>query len=380
MACEVCKKTSDQVEIFGCDGCEARLCKLELSSMISASEIKVLQLRGGRYLKFYCAKCKNGDSFDLFQTAIMEQRKTMDAKDKIIALLEEKNRDLLNKVNKLEGQLLDGAVMNVPTGKLFAEVVKRKAPEAVLLVKPKNDQNSRQTKKDIRLKIDPVDINVSKFREVKNGGVVIGCADRKDIDTLRNRLVGQLGPKYTVESPALKRPKLKIFNINNEDISMDDSDDVIIDLIVKWNELNTGEGLHMKVLKKTVNRFKNIDMILELDSRSHSLLLKQGRVKLGWSRCRVFNHVSVLQCYNCMGFHHFAKDCKSNTTCSNCSGNHTYKDCNSNIVKCTNCVKAKKDKNLDIDVGHNALNRDCPSLLRLIGEQSKRIDYFSEAA
>jgi len=48
---------------------------------------------------------------------------------------------------------------------------------------------------------------------------------------------------------------------------------------------------------------------LEAEPMSHNNLLKQGRVKVDWSRCQVRDHVSIM-CYNCIAVGQYAKDCK----------------------------------------------------------------------
>lgn len=374
MECDVCKKTSDQIEIFNCDGCRASLCKTDAMALINASEIKVMQLKSKRYLKFFCVKCSDGSSFKLFQSIIEEKDKNIAAKEKIISHLEVSNQELHDKIASLEKQLLVNAQLK--DKQTFSEVVKRGGSESVLLVKPMGEQDSRMTKKDIRQKIDPTHVDVSKFKQVRNGGVVIGCTDKQHVDKLRKQLENQLGGKYTVETTSLKKPKLKVININRDDISTEDSDEDIVELLVKSNNLRASDNLHIKVLKKAENRYKNINLILEVDPETHHFLLAEGRVKLGWSRSRVFNHVSVLQCFNCMGFNHFAKDCKLKKACSKCSGEHSYKDCHSEEAVCANCSK-EKGRNMNVDANHNALSRDCPFFIRIVAYQNKKIEYLT---
>lgn len=197
--------------------------------------------------------------------------------------------------------------------------------------------------------------------------------------TLQSRLRDTLGQKYEINVPQLRRPKLKIVSISREDVSVEDSDDDVISEVVRCNNLNRTGDFHLKILKKFENRNKRMNLIVETDPKTHSLLLKQGRVKIGWSSCYVFNHVSILQCYNCLGFGHLAKDCNSNRVCSKCSGGHSYKDCQSKLLKCANCIRLKDNKNMDIGTNHSSLDRACPYLLKIISIQNKKTDYFSES-
>ncbi|CAD6210656.1 GSCOCG00012789001-RA-CDS, partial [Cotesia congregata] len=47
--------------------------------------------------------------------------------------------------------------------------------------------------------------------------------------------------------------------------------------------------------------------------------------------------VSILRCYKCCGYHHFAKDCQSEAVCRKCAGKHKEEECKSNLKKCVNC-------------------------------------------
>ena len=262
--------------------------------------------------------------------------------------------------------------------KKYAEVLKQNKVNEVIMVVPKNSQDSLFTKNKIRSKVDPSGFNVSRFREAKNGAFIIGCDTKEGISSLRTQLA-ILGEKYSIETPSLKKPKLKIVNINKHDVSLEDSDETIIDNIKSFNSLNSIDDFHMKILKRSINRFKNIDLILEMDPMSHNLLLKQEKVKVGWSRCPAFNHVSILQCYNCYGFGHFAKDCKSNKVCSQCSEYHSYKDCKAPLLKCVNCQSAAQENHVNIDVNHSALDKNCPCLLKVIKSVNLKINYFCES-
>ncbi|CAG9771470.1 unnamed protein product [Ceutorhynchus assimilis] len=240
-----------------------------------------------------------------------------------------------------------------------ANVVKS---EPVIIVKPKKDQNSRDTKKEIRRKVNPDGINISKFRQGSNGTVIIGTENIKHMDSLKNQLSKEMGADYEVVVPTKKRPKVKVVNINSSNVDVGDEDENITDQLVKGNSLVQDEGFHMRIVKKTENKYKNVDLIIEMDSKTHSRILTQEKIKIGWSRARVFNHISILQCYKCMSYNHYAKDCNSDVvTCSQCGGDHSYRQCNTPTVKCCNCDrKNKKNKNSSLDIGHSALDRTCP--------------------
>ena len=74
-----------------------------------------------------------------------------------------------------------------------------------------------------------------------------------------------------------------------------------------------------------------------------------GRIRI---RCESFR--SVTQCYQCQGFNHVAKDCKSQIKCMRCARPHKSAECpeedkDSFRPKCTNC-----------NGDHVAASRECP--------------------
>lgn len=267
---------------------------------------------------------------------------------------------------------------NVLQGESYAAITKQKKTSPVVVIRPKKQQGSQITKKDIRRNIDPSGLNISKFRQAHNGAVVIGCEGKDEIIQLQEKLKNNLGEEYNIELPSQKKPKLKIANIDSEDVSMEDDDQSIIDEIIKSNNVEITGDFHMKILKKSANNYKNIDLILETDPRTHHFLLNLGKIKLGWSRGNVFNHVSILQCYNCFNFGHYAKDCKSNKVCSKCSEHHqySYKDCKSQSLKCINCLKLSQSQQLQLNVNHSPLDRNCHCMLKVVSLQNQKTQYF----
>ena len=90
-----------------------------------------------------------------------------------------------------------------------------------------------------------------------------------------------------------------------------------------------------------------------------------GRIRI---RCEPFRPApSITQCYQCQGFNHLAKDCKSQVKCMRCAGPHKSSECpekdkNFFNPKCTNC---KGD--------HVAASRICPKFKEQYKIQTEKI-------
>ena len=85
-------------------------------------------------------------------------------------------------------------------------------------------------------------------------------------------------------------------------------------------------------------------------------------------RCEPFRPApSITQCYQCQGFNHVAKDCKSKVKCMRCAGPHKSSECpeknkDSFNPKCTNC---KGD--------HVAASRECPKYKEQYKIQTEKV-------
>lgn len=113
--------------------------------------------------------------------------------------------------------------------------------------------------------------------------------------------------------------------------------------------------------------------VIETSPETRAELLGQGRVFIGWSACRVADHLRITQCFRCLGFGHIAKDCKARTdTCGHCAGRHETRACqNKTMKKCFNCLSAGMQS-----TDHSAVDsNNCPILKKRIDDKAKRINY-----
>lgn len=89
-------------------------------------------------------------------------------------------------------------------------------------------------------------------------------------------------------------------------------DDNLIDTIKKQNKLDGNEeGFYIKVVKRIDNERRNVNtqsragnkdegsLILEMDERTHELMLRREKINIGWKKCLVFNHYSIKRCFKC---------------------------------------------------------------------------------
>lgn len=94
-------------------------------------------------------------------------------------------------------------------------------------------------------------------------------------------------------------------------------------------------------------------------------VIPTGHLRIGWSRCRIKEKVSIPRCSNCLRVGHVNRSCKTKATgnkkCLNCTqAGHEAKDC-TNTSHCNSCSKS----------GHRADSMSCPMYRKKVYEKER---------
>lgn len=275
------------------------------------------------------------------------------------------------------------------SGQSYSEAIKKKK-ESILIVKPKKEQESETTRKIVKKKVNIKDlaVGITKLRKGGKGSVILGCESETEIKQLKVTVSEKLGKDFEIMEPKKIKPKLKVLNVDEDEMKLKDED--LIETIKKQNNFDGNErGFYIRVVKRidnvrrggiarTSRRNKEEDsLILEVDEETHELILKRGKINIGWKKCMVFNHYSVRRCSNCWGYYHIAKNCTRQETCHKCAGDHKTSECTTAKKKCVNCMYKNKTYNLQIKEEHDALSVECPTYIRAVEEEKKRTGWDS---
>lgn len=262
----------------------------------------------------------------------------------------------------------------------YSEAVKKKK-ENIIIVKPKIQQESETTKKVIKEKVDikKMSVGITKLRKGREGTVILGCETGEGIVKLKDTVQSKLGENYSVTESLQMKPKIKIINISEEEMELDDEE--LIHTVEKQNSI---DGSHIRIVKRILKKMSKEksqlksngkeggSVIIEVDEETHNLILKKEKLNIGWRKCPVFNHYSVKRCFKCWGFYHIAKNCKREEACHKCAGKHKAIECTATKNKCVNCVFKIKTYNLKINDEHDALSPECPTYKRAIEQEKRR--------
>lgn len=246
----------------------------------------------------------------------------------------------------------------------------------MIMIKPINgEQRNDVTRKDIKSQIDPskLAVGVNNIKNIRNGGVMISCADANSKGLIKDKVQEVLSEKYKVEEVAERNPRIIVVGVEEDFVNLQEEE--IVSAISEQNGITFGT---IKVVTKYVKKArKNIgSIVLETDPDSYKEIMKREKLKMGWRICNVHDHVNIKRCFNCAGFNHIAKECTNKKICFRCAEEHSDREkCNSMNLKCTNCIKAVENFNIKVDVNHCATDLNCPCYRKEIEKKGVRINY-----
>lgn len=113
-------------------------------------------------------------------------------------------------------------------------------------------------------------------------------------------------------------------------------------------------------------RFGNKNATIIMPREAARGILKNRKMKIGWTICQIRERVPILRCYKCLDLGHKAYQCKKDVDrtkdCLNCGKpGHNVKDCSSNSY----CIKCQKE-------GHRFDQMKCPIFRKMVLETRGR--------
>lgn len=365
MECVICKETKNK-EVFNCDGCRNSICKA--CGNLTSSEVKVLQLKEGRTLKFYCPRCQNCDNISLLQKIILDKETIIEDKNEIIRLLKNEYEELKKVKNNNE------STCKIWQGKSYANIAAKpnmKMNIPSLIIKPKTAQNLEKTKNDLQANIKPADLNVgiNNWKATKNGNIIIKCPSVQDVETLKKAADDKLKNNYEIETTKMQKPKIKIAGYNGNKTV-----DEIEECLRRQNGwIAISDELKITYMKQRENL--NYTIFGECSSELYHKFMNAKKVYIDWERYPIYEDISVTKCFNCQGFFHKHNKCNNKKVCEICASEHDKADCPKQVIKCNNCTLANSKYNLKYQTNHKASDPECPTYKYQFEILKSKIDY-----
>lgn len=257
----------------------------------------------------------------------------------------------LLKMNNLHDDALSVSVSNNNKKTFYSTALQS---TSAVIVKPKDvTQKNFQTKADILQEANPVsaNINITSVKNIKDGGIVVGCHDKRDADKIKKIVTEKLNGKYETREVKGISPRIKVVGISDK---LDEK--CVLEYIRHQNGKLVDENSQIEVLKiwptkKNANVFQ---AIVQLDVNTYNRIMSVGESKLfiGYDLCNVYDNVSLIRCFKCNSYNHISKNCNNSISCPRCAGSHGIKDCTVDVLKCINCSSANSRDGSNNDVNH----------------------------
>lgn len=368
MECFYCKKDIEQKHLgekcFSCDGCRKAMCERCSTGTFAATEIRVLQLRKDRKLTYFCVGCKK----DLKEKKEFEK--------KILDVVQETIRKYVTDIKEEIGEMVKGKIEEAMKGgseNTYADRLKM-SKEEVIVVKPKKaSQSSDVTKNACKEKLNPIEmkVGIEKLRKIRDGGVVIACSSKDEINKVDAEVRKKMGDEYVVTVPVTRNPRIRIKGVEEEM-----SDEEIVDCLKNQNPEAIKEDATIEVtLNKKLNKVYMV--VISVDAQTFNRVMEEKRLKLNWQRCQISEYLGITRCFKCYSYEHRSAECERGLQCSKCGGKHKANDCEAEECKCSNCCEMNDRLNLKLDVRHSVLSEECPVYKRKLSMKKRAVNYES---
>lgn len=382
--CYKCKNDFKEEETIGkCDSCDVQF----HLKCVGAKKTEITARQNSKCLRLYCKDCFD-NPFEIIRdnvSAILNYVTKFDMVLQENKLIQQKN-DIFNSTITKKLQLLENEIKiinnNNKTSKssdeaagvkhTYASMIKSKTIKPVVVIKPKTKQESKTTLTDLTNNLNVSDYKVSNTRNIRNGAVVLSCDDVNETVKVKQAIEQKLGANYDINLPVIKKPRLRITNID-ENIS----NDQIIDELKKRNkEIESFDIKLIAVLNKSHRGNTFNDIVVEIDGTTHCKLLSIKKLYLPWRECIVFDHLYLKRCFKCCGYSHTSIDCKKQQICSRCGSNtHNYNNCTARTNTCINCKSSNDKYKTKLNVNHHAFSEHCAITQRRKTNIKNRIEY-----
>lgn len=252
----------------------------------------------------------------------------------------------------------------------YANIVKNRSNDPVILVKPKKHQKCSDTKTDLNKNIDPTKIAISDIQNMPKGVIAINCKNNDELNKFKDEATKALSDKYDVQIPEIRAQRVRI-----SDIGENLSDEKLVDSIMTQNDFIKNGSLKVISMFENKKRKGYHEAILECDNDNYNAIIENEKLYIGWSRCRVYEYISVMRCFRCCGYNHKAVNCKNKKPCLNCGDEHLAKECPSSESACINCKNAVSKFKIKLDINHPAWSKNCSVYKQKLESSRKRLLY-----
>ena len=277
------------------------------------------------------------------------------SRESIMKKVEDKVEDLADKGEKSKDTIVK-KVHEIKHDNTMEQ--KPKTFAAVVIKAVDKDSKASDMSKEIGKVLS--DIPLEQTTTTKDGHLLVRIKSKDDLEKAVQTLSkekGKLGIEANIKNKL--KPKIMITNVPK----MESKDDIVDNILCKnqWLKSKVDEGEEFSLVTSLNGRVDNSqNFIFKCSPQIRKLLTERDdKILTLFSKCQVYDHYNILQCFKCLKFGHHSSKCSSpHQICAKCSGKHRLADCKHiGDPCCTNC----KSENAIAD--HRANSRTCPKVI-----------------
>ncbi|CAG9818858.1 unnamed protein product [Phaedon cochleariae] len=216
----------------------------------------------------------------------------------------------------------------------YSDVVKDKSQPVILIHHNNSNQSSSSTKAEILRNVDPVQENLqlTKVKHVKDGGILISCGSRADNEKLKVRLKEKMSAEYKVKEVGGVLQEIRLVGMTQK-FSADD----LKTYLIKCNSNVFSHQSNCNILKifPTKKNDNIFQAIIQVDNSVYDHALAAGNLFVGYDSCSVYDALDVHRCFKCNEFNHYFQRCSKAISCPICGQDHDLENCESNSKNCS---------------------------------------------
>lgn len=250
----------------------------------------------------------------------------------------------------------------------YAEAISKSPipPEAIRNVTIKvNEEEMETIAANIRKDNACAGIAFTAIKQKGKYNFTYKCTDAQSAAQVEKTLVDKYNGSIQVTCVAPPKNQVKITRIFTEET---DPNEILAQIQEQniWMRNIDVQIERMYTINTSKTSYTNV--ILNCDLKTHAQLIERGRIIFGFSECKIYEHVEILQCLKCQRYGHFARECSYATCCKNCALGHESKQCtlDTNKYKCHNCHISNTKNGTKYDVRHTSTDDRCPMRIERI--------------